>query len=421
MFTTSKEAIEWIESIKKFGSKLDLSRMQYACEQLNHPERSILTIHIAGTNGKGSTVSFLQSMLMASGYTVGTFTSPYIVSFNERISINKVPISDEDLLYYINQIYELYQTTLNTKGWVITFFECVTLISFLYFKETQPDIVIYEVGLGGTLDATNVITPLVSGITSISYDHMGVLGNTLESIARNKLGIVKTGVPLITTVDQPSLLPLFKDVAKEKDAPYKHIDVDDIEIHSYANETHFTYQNTHYVSGLNGIHQPKNAVLAIELLRRLEQDRHISTIHDAMVEGIKQTFWPGRLERFGNILLDGAHNIGGMDALVQTIKHWQLKTCHVLLTAMADKETDVLIKTIEPIATSITFTQFPYPRCETASRLYSLSTHEHKHQDSDAQHALKTLICKHPNDIILITGSLYFVSYMRPIVQSIIE
>ena len=179
MFTHIDDAIKWIESVKRFGDKLDLSRMELACERLGHPERNLPVIHIAGTNGKGSTVAFLKSILLQSGYNVGTYTSPYIVRFNERINYNSQDISNDDLLKYINKVYSLYSEVLSELNLVITFFELVTLISFLYFSDLPVDYVIYEVGLGGTLDATNVVNPIITAITSISYDHMGVLGDTL--------------------------------------------------------------------------------------------------------------------------------------------------------------------------------------------------------------------------------------------------
>ena len=209
MFQTVKEAQTWIESVHRFGDKYDLIRMENACQMLGHPEKSFTRIHIVGTNGKGATLSYLKNIYLQAGYSVGTYTSPYIVKFNERITLNYDEISDEDLLYYINKIYDFNTTYLTEHQDQISFFELVTLISFLYFKDKQPDIVLVEVGLGGTLDATNVITPIASIITNIGTDHQHVLGNTIKSIAKNKLGIVKPGVPLFTAYDQIELHDIF--------------------------------------------------------------------------------------------------------------------------------------------------------------------------------------------------------------------
>ncbi|MCF7925903.1 MAG: bifunctional folylpolyglutamate synthase/dihydrofolate synthase [Candidatus Izimaplasma sp.] len=414
MFKTIDSAIKWIESVKKFGSKLDLSRMHLACEILGHPERDLTVIHIAGTNGKGSTVAFLNAMLREAGYHVGTYTSPYIVRFNERISLDDTPISDDTLLTYINQVYDLHYRVLKEHGQVITFFELVTLISFLYFKDQAPDFVLYEVGLGGTLDATNVVHPILTAITSISYDHMSVLGNTLSSIALNKLGIVKPGIPLITTVDQAELKPLFKKVTKERDAPYYPIDVNDIDKSLCANKNAFTYHGMTYEIPLLGSHQPNNAVLAIELMAQLKNMKKI-TYQDHMVQaGLLKTTWPGRMEKFGNTFLDGAHNIGGIQALAETVHTlFQDQTVHVLYTSMADKEYFDVIQVIERFADTITFTQFDYPRCETARNLYQVSLHPNKDQSINPIDAYERLNAIYPNDIILITGSLYFVSLMR--------
>jgi dihydrofolate synthase/folylpolyglutamate synthase len=210
MFHNSKDAINWIESVKKFGDKLDLTRMELACTILGHPEKELNVIHVAGTNGKGSTVSFLKHILLEQGYNVGTFTSPYIVRFNERITYNFNDISDDEFLLYVNKVYSLSCEVLEQFNEVITFFELITLISFLYFKDKKPDYVIYEVGLGGRLDATNVVSPIITAITSISFDHMGVLGDTIQDIALNKLGIVKEHIPLVTAIDQDDLKELFE-------------------------------------------------------------------------------------------------------------------------------------------------------------------------------------------------------------------
>lgn len=414
MFKDVKTAVEWIESIKKFGSKLDLSRMNLACERLGHPEQSIKTIHVAGTNGKGSTVSFLKSILMENGYTVGTYTSPYIVSFNERISINDTPINDADLLKYINQVNSLYNELCDEFGMVVTFFECVTLISFLYNKDKQPDFVIYEVGLGGTLDATNVISPILTAITSISYDHMGVLGDTLESIALNKLGIVKDNIPLITTVHQKELLPLFHEVTNNHHSELTLISQNDITISSSTNKTSFTYQDNSYTTGLNGMHQPYNAVLALSMAQKLEALGYVTLKPGSIQKGLENTRWPGRMETFGNVVMDGAHNIGGVKALEKTLKAWNPKKVHILFTAMADKEIDEMIQVLDTLCDTITFTEFPYPRCDQAINLYNHSQHKHKYQKTDAKEALRELILKYPNDLIVVTGSLYFISYIRP-------
>lgn len=413
MFNTVTEAIQWIESVKRFGDKLDLSRMELACELLNHPERNLNVIHVAGTNGKGSTVSYLRYALIEHGYNVGTYTSPYIVRFNERITHNMDEISDEDLLKYINKVKVLHDQVWETHNQIITFFELVTLISFLYFDDLQLDFVIYEVGLGGLLDATNVVQPIISVITTIGFDHMGVLGDTLQEIALNKLGIVKEHIPLITTVDDDELNDLFDHYTKKKHSDLIRVKQSDIKDITYTSYTNFTYQSQEYQINLIGTHQVRNASLAIEVLKQLEKSSYINLDQKKLYDGIRKTFWPGRLERFGNIILDGAHNIEAVHVLKESIqtlyKDYYIK---VLYTSMADKEYFDIIQVLESFCDEITFTQIDYPRCEFADVLYGVSSHKNKHMNTDSYVALKELQPK-DGEILLVTGSLYFVSHIR--------
>ncbi len=414
MFNDISKATNWIESIKKFGDKLDLSRMELACTILGHPEKKLNVIHIAGTNGKGSTVSYLKYILLEQGYNVGTFTSPYIVRFNERITYNYNDISNDDLLEYINIIYSLYNEVLDKFDEVITFFELITLISFMYFKDLNLDYAIYEVGLGGKLDATNIVNPIIGAITSISYDHMGVLGNTLEEIALNKLGIVKKGMPLITTVNQQELIPIFEKYTKAQNADLVFINKLEITNIDYGKITNFTYKGINYQISLLGNHQVDNAVLSIEIINQLKQRNDLEIENINIQKGLLKTTWPGRMEMFGNIVLDGAHNIGGTKALRESVKSlFSGKYIKVLYTSMADKEYFDNIQVIETFADEIHFTQFDYPRCESAENLYNVSNHENKFLSKNVLDTLKQLRNLKKNEILIITGSLYFVSYIR--------
>ena len=414
MFTSIHDGVAWIESVKKFGDKLDLSRMELATTILGHPERKLNVIHIAGTNGKGSTVSYLKHILLEQGYSVGTFTSPYIVRFNERITFNYNDISNDELLFYINKVYSLHNEVLNQFNEVITFFELITLISFLYFYDKQPDYVLYEVGLGGSLDATNVVTPIMTAITSISFDHMGVLGNTLTDIALNKLGIVKEGIPLITAIDQEELFDLFTVYTDRHHSDLVIIDRKDITNQEYSSHTNFNYKNMKYQISLLGVHQVVNASLAIEIIKQLEQKNLVSVSEENLRNGLLKTHWPGRMEMFGNIILDGAHNIGGSTVLRDSMKAlFEGKYIKVLFTSMADKEYFDNIQIIETIADEMYFTEFDYPRCETAKNLFAVSSHQAKHIRTNAIEALNELRDLKKDEILLITGSLYFISYIR--------
>lgn len=414
MFTSVQDGINWIESVKRFGDKLDLSRMELACEILGHPERKLPVIHIAGTNGKGSTVSYLKHILLEQGYNVGTYTSPYIVRFNERITYNYNDITDEELLYYINQVYDLHQDVLHKHDQVITFFELVTIISFLFFKDRDVDYCIYEVGLGGTLDATNVVQPMICAITSISYDHMGVLGDTLEEISMNKLGIVKDGIPLVTAVDDENLLPLFEAHTKKHHSELIVIDRQDITNIEYGQVTSFIYKDEPYKIKMLGVHQVVNAALSIEIIKQLEQRQLVRVDNYNLKSGLFNMYWPGRMEIFGNIILDGAHNVGGTTVLKESMDIlYKDQYIKVLYTSMADKEYFDNIQIIETFADEIYFTEIDYHRCETAENLYDVSTHPHKFIRKNAVEALNELKMLKKNEVLLITGSLYFVSFIR--------
>jgi len=419
MFNFVDEAITWIESVRRFGEKYDLSRMEKACEILGHPEKDLPVIHIAGTNGKGSTVSFLKSILLEANYNVGTFTSPYIVKFHERITYNNKDITDEDLLKYINILYQFQKEYYETYEDVITFFELLTLMSFLYFRDKELDYVIYEVGLGGTLDATNVVSPLMTGITSISYDHIHVLGDTLEEIAINKLGIVKEGIPLFTTITQESLYPLVQEVTNKKHAPLRMIKSHEITDVKFEEYTRFMFDQEEYELSLQGIYQTRNAALSIAMISYMD-DHNLANVSLLQIKnGLRKAFWPGRFERFGNVILDGAHNIGGAESLKETILAiYGDKIIKILYTSMADKDYHSVLRVAESYADEFYLTEIDYPRCETKENLFNASHHPKKQMVDSPLKALEELYPKE-NEILLITGSLYFISYIRTFVEHI--
>ncbi len=412
-FSHLSEAQKWIESVEKFGEKYDLIRMENACAMLDNPQNSFKSVHIGGTNGKGSTLQYLNQILIESGYEVGTFTSPYIVHFNERITISNAMISDEDLLHYINVIYQLQDDYKRQYNDQITFFELVTLISFLYFEAKQPDIVLYEVGLGGSLDATNVITPLLAIITSIGYDHMGVLGNTLESIAKNKLGIVKENIPLVTGITQETLFSLFNLYTNKLGGTvtFTHNIRPDAVV--YEHPTSFQLNNTQYTLNMPGEHQIRNAIVALEAARVLKEHFGFVIETPHKVNGLKKAHMPGRFESFKGVILDGAHNINGLEASLQTLQTYYPETLKtIVFTVMADKDYKPMLDLLDKYADNIVFTQIPILRSEKAKTLYHKSQHPNKVYFEDYQAAyahVKTL----KDHIVLITGSLYFISMIR--------
>lgn len=412
MFKDIIEAVAWIEHQVKFKPKTDLDRMRAAANALGNPQNDYKIIHVGGTNGKGSVVSYISTIL-DKHMKVGTYTSPYILKFNERIKVNLEMIPDDELFNYINQIYSFNETFKTNYGETLSFFELVTLIALLYFKDQKVDVVVLEVGLGGLLDATNIVMPIASVITNIGFDHMQQLGNTLESIAFNKLGIVKSGIPLFAAVDS-TLIEQFKETCQKQSSELFHITDDMITIESKDPLT-FMFEFHHYQTGLQGLYQAKNAALSIAVVNYLFPKIPIRSIKD----GIKETVWPGRFEVLNQtplVVLDGAHNRHGIDALTKSISDiYPMKKIHVLFCAMADKETSLMLNMVSSIATSVTLTHFDYKRVAELNVLLEQTNHLNKQAVEDPIKAFEQILnIAEPNDIILITGSLYFVSYIRP-------
>ncbi|MFW5841982.1 MAG: bifunctional folylpolyglutamate synthase/dihydrofolate synthase [Bacillota bacterium] len=414
MFNSLKDAQAWIESVYRFSDKYDLSRMQQASAMLGNPENHFKSIHVGGTNGKGSTVTFLKNILIEAGYNVGTYTSPYVVRFNERISYNNQDIDDDTLLEYINTIYQLHQDYLKKYNDQVSFFELVTLISFLYFKDKQPDIAIIEVGLGGTLDATNIITPLISVITTIGTDHMHVLGPTIEDVAKNKLGIVKDNVPLVSGHTQRFLDPLFIAETTRHHSPYYHTKDTPLENVELGIPTTFTFLNSVYKLTMAGIHQVDNAHTSLLTCKVLESTYDFVIPDRAKQEGLLKAFWPGRFEVFGNVIIDGAHNKEGLESAIKTVEHYYPnKRIKSLFTVMKDKDYTPMLRMLENIADEITFTEISHPRCEKADVLKAKSIHQHVHANPNPIDALIENMPKDDSEILLVTGSLYFISEIR--------
>ncbi len=417
MFTTIEEAREWIENSHRFGEKLDLVRMKLAAKRLGRPENSFKSIHIAGTNGKGSTTNYIKNILLAAGHKVGIYTSPFVVMFNERMGIDDDYISDEETVMYANRLQILWDELYATEGECLTFFEILTLMSFLYFRDHQIEYAAVEVGLGGLLDATNIITPEVSVITNISWDHMKQLGNTLESIAMNKLGIVKPGHPLVTTEENPDLRLLFASECASRYSDCVFCEMNKVTDIYVGETTRFTYEGHQYVLQLPGYHQIKNAILAIETIKKLSQIEPTGVTQQHIHDGLARTVWAGRFEIFHhNVVLDGAHNIGAFETLIDSIHRvYPGKYVKILFCMMKDKEHQTVIGMLDKIADEFHFTQIDYKRAATAQELYDESHHPNKFLHENFAEAYEML--KHPNEneILVVTGSLYFVSAIRPL------
>jgi dihydrofolate synthase / folylpolyglutamate synthase len=434
MFSTYEEALEWIHSRLRLGMKPGLQRMDWMMEKLGHPERRIKSVHIGGTNGKGSTVTFLRSILQEAGYSVGTFTSPYFEKFNERISLNGTPIGDEDLVQLANDIYPLAVELEQTELGGPTEFEIITAMAFQYFGHVRPvDIVLFEVGLGGRYDSTNIIYPVLSIITSIGLDHTAILGDTYEKIAFEKAGIIKPGISVITAVKQVEALAVIQDKALGLKSPVYQLGNEfTISDHKSLVQGEFFSLKTVFQdfrdleTGMSGKHQTENASLAVmaaDLLNKFYsffiEEKHIRA-------GLKTAFWPGRFEIVSHdplVVIDGAHNEEGIDALTAELeKRFGDRSKKIIFAALADKKLDKMISKLDSAADCITFTEFNFPRAASAEDLHNLSKNGRKQFHTDWKELLETELCDSgKNSVLVITGSLYFLSEVKPALLKLLE
>ncbi|MDD3864861.1 MAG: folylpolyglutamate synthase/dihydrofolate synthase family protein [Candidatus Izemoplasmatales bacterium] len=420
MFTTMAEAVDWIEHAKRFTEKTDLTRMNYVCDLFNRPQQTFRSIHVGGTNGKGSTANYIKNILQEAGYKVGLFTSPYVICINERISINDEQISDTIFIQYANTLKTMWNRIFEENNDSITFFEILTLMAFLYFRDQKVDFAVIEVGIGGLLDATNVIVPEVSCITNISFDHMKQLGNTLESIAANKLGIVKRGVPLVTAEDNLDLIKQFETETQAHLSPLIRVDTSKIIDIQVGEMTAFWYRDRPYLSRLTGMHQVKNAALAIEAILIMQKMQKITIDQRNIYDGIYRTTWPGRFEIFEHrIILDGGHNPGAIATVKATINAvYPGKYVKCLFTMMKDKDYATVLTKLAEFVDELHLTQIDYHRCAEASVLYETSQHPHKYQDDNVLEAFRELRKLKTNEVLLVSGSLYLISEIRKVITN---
>ncbi|MFJ3386466.1 bifunctional folylpolyglutamate synthase/dihydrofolate synthase [Lysinibacillus sp. NPDC086135] len=427
MFKTMQECTDFIFTLKAVDYKrAPLVLIREVLALLNNPQDRLRAIHLAGSNGKGSTVNALREMLQHAGYKVGAFTSPHLERVNERMTINGIPISDEQFLHYMNNVAEIIET--HYEGDFPSFFEVVTLIMFQHFADQEVDIALIETGLGGRLDATNVITPLISIITTISLEHTAFLGDTLAKVAFEKAGIIKENIPVVVGVKSEEALTVIEEVANERHAPCfvlgKNFTVENIE--QGTNIQHFNYrkENVEMVAvplKMAGQHQINNASLAITAILTLRENGAIDISDESIHQALAKAQWAGRFEQLpGNIILDGAHNSEGTTALIQTLKTvYPRQNYRFIYAALSDKDHAKSIALMDSIATSIAFTQIELPNAMPADQLAALSTNTNKMYNAKWREMVQTMLHQRTNneDVIVITGSLYFIAEIRQWLQ----
>jgi len=422
-FPDLAQAIAWVFDLQKFGIKFGLSSTLDLLARLGLPYQEARYLHVAGTNGKGSVAAMLSAVLSRAGYPVGLYTSPHLVSMAERFRLRDREIEASALLHLINRVRAVVDAAEPP-----TFFEFVTAMALLYFLEAKADPIILETGMGGRLDATNIVTPLVSVITNISRDHQDYLGRGLLAIAGEKAGVIKPGVPLVTYATQDSVLDLLRQHCRDLGAPLYQGGLDYKAQGRGAGR--FTYHGLKkelygLTLSLAGPHQYRNAAVALAVLELLES-RGLTIKESALRQGLQNTRWPGRLERVSQdprILLDGAHNPAAALALAQALKKTRGNGRLLLVMGiMADKEVDTILARLLPLAQAVIFTRPQYFRSATTvdlarrARPYNLEVIEVPRVNEAIRRAQ---ILAGPDDRIVITGSLFTVGEAKEYFQSL--
>jgi len=411
------------------AAKFDLENTTALLERLGRPERTFPSIHIAGTNGKGSTAAFLESILRKAGFRTGLYTSPHLERINERIRIDGEEINDQLFAQIFTQIQVTIEALLADGRLKAhpTYFECVTAIAFEAFAEQHVDFAVVEVGLGGRLDATNVLVPVLSVITRIDFDHENFLGHSLREIAGEKAGILKEGVPVVIAGQPDEARAVLLDRARKLHCPVAELplafavekeSIEDGSVRATVLEkaSGAKFEVAPQLAGRFQLHNALNALAGARIL----QERNYRISDADMVEGISAARWPGRMERLQSnpdVYLDGAHNPGAARELARFLEeNFQGRRIYLLFGAMRDKAVDEVAGLLFPMAYEVIFTEAQTPRAISAARLQEIAGHhaERSLVVPEARQALEAALRKaRPTDVIFITGSLYLVGQLR--------
>jgi len=399
---TYVEAINLLHGLRMFGAKPGLDTTRRLAGLVNSPQNRLRFIHVAGTNGKGSTCAMLESIYRAAGLRVGLFTSPHLVSFTERIQVNRQPIAENDVARFVQEIQPfLKQFPAEAHP---TLFEVVTVMALRHFAEQRCDLVIWETGLGGRLDATNIVTPLASVITNIGLDHQQWLGDTHEKIAAEKAGIIKPGVPVITAAEPGRGLEVIADAAHQLDSQLTVIDRNDA-CGAFLDEARLP---------LLGEHQRLNAAVAVATVRAVES--RIPVAQEMILAGLSRVQWPGRMQLATTpggqtVLLDGAHNIHSVEALAAAFTQ-QFPTTQpaMILGVLADKDWRQLAETLAPLARRILLVPVNSERTLHPAELLPACRAANPAASAEVCESLADALARSKDEpFLLITGSLYLI------------
>ena len=426
------DALAYINDKGKFGSRLGLSSIGRLMDLLGNPQDELKHIHVGGTNGKGSTSSFMSHVLKTAGYKVGLFSSPYIERFNERIQINGLDIPDEDLGRLTGLIEEKANIMLEEGLEHPTTFEIITAIAFIYFKEENVDYVILEVGLGGRFDSTNIIkSPLASVLTTIDYDHIDVLGDTLEKIAYQKAGIIKDNTLVITYPQKQEVLGVIEEEVKLKNSKLFRFPMENININKvteFGTTFDFSY-NGQTIRDIQismlGEYQIYNASLAATSLIVLRDKALVQITDEEIKRGLKETTWPGRLEvmrRNPTFLIDGAHNVQGVRQLTKALSLFKYDKLILGIGILEDKDSSHMVELLAPKADQVIVTEVNMPRKLKAEELGKEIGKYNNNIiiEKDIKKAIeKSLELAGENDMIVFGGSLYLIGEVRTLIRQL--
>lgn len=421
-----EEALNYVHSLLTFGIRPGMERINALLSLLDNPQNKLKFIHVAGTNGKGSTCTMLSEICIHAGYKTGLFTSPYIIDFRERLQINGKMIEKEDFAELMDKIKPLVEK-LSAENLQPTEFEVITAAAFLYFAEQKCDVVVLEVGLGGLLDSTNVIrTPLVSVIASVSMDHMNILGNTLGEIAEQKCGIIKeNGVTVSYPLQQEEVLNKIHETSNSKNNKLLIPDMRNVNvIEQTISGTYIMYNNLELNIKLIGNHQIANCITAVTAMLAAK-DRGLTKIDEkSIILGVSSARIPARMEVFDGkplVILDGAHNADGIEVLAEGLKKYLSgRKIHAVMGMMADKEYLIALKEILPLCESLITTTPSNPRALSADDLMKCALPYGKKCTAinDPKEAyLYALKNTPPEDVLLVCGSLYLASDVRSVIS----
>jgi dihydrofolate synthase/folylpolyglutamate synthase len=407
---TYPEAIEFLYKLRWFGAKLGLTNTLKLAALAGDPHHRLRFIHVAGTNGKGSTCAMLEGIYRAAGLRVGLFTSPHLISFRERIQVNRRHIPEEEVVRLVCELKPLLDGF--PADHHPTFFEVVTVMALRYFEAEKCDLVIWETGLGGRLDATNIVNPLASVITNIQYDHQQWLGSTLASIAAEKAGIIKRRIPVVTATDEPEAVKVIEETALRLDSLLRMVSRADVEKPPLKS----------IELPLLGTHQRLNAALAVAVIRVLNSDIPVS--EEQIRDGLTRVDWPARLQLITSsvgwtslpaswshqkILLDGAHNPAGAQTIATELRQrFPSAVATLILGILADKNCEEICRVLAPLARRILLVPVASERSAQPAELAGFCHQANPSADISSRESLKAaLVAAAADPFLVITGSLY--------------